>query len=111
MLRSVCLDAPAGGLLVRPARLDDLEPPSCEEAGYGQTVHGSESFAVCPLCQRRVDPNAAGVVYAVEQVRPAGVGHVAEIVDGNGAFFHPGCPPATAGYVPRPLPGADLLTP
>lgn len=74
-------------------------------------MQGSESVAVCPLCQRRVDPNAAGVVYAVERVDVAGVGLSAEPVDGNGAFFHPGCPPATAGYAPRPLPGADLLTP
>lgn len=51
------------------------------------------TFTTCPLCGQRVEPNADGVVYAVEQVDVPGFGQAHDFVDGRGGFFHPGCPP------------------
>jgi hypothetical protein len=66
---------------------------------------------MCPYCGRRVDPNDNGVTYGVAQVDTPGFGELADIADGTGGFFHPGCPMGAVGYVPRTLPGADLTRP
>ena len=63
-----------------------------------------QPYTLCPYCDERVEPDAPGVVYAVEQVETLAMGPTRTIVDGMGGFFHPGCSPEAVGYVRRPRP-------
>ena len=65
----------------------------------------SEAITVCPYCERPVDPEAEGVVYAVEQPDMPGFAREHDFVDGIGAFFHPDCPPEAVNYVVQQRPG------
>jgi len=71
----------------------------------------SETLTTCPFCGERVDPNQAGVVYGVPRVNVPAFDRQSDSIDGDGRFFHPGCPLSAVGYVAVPLPGADLTTP
>ena len=65
----------------------------------------SETHAVCAYCGRRVDPNGAGVTYAIQRAQtPTLVGDAPSIEDGLGSYFHAGCSMAAAGYAERAKP-------
>jgi hypothetical protein len=67
-------------------------------------VSTEEPYTLCPDCGERVEPEAPGVHYGVEQREMRTFGPTVEIVDGFGGFFHPGCSPEAVGYVRRPHP-------
>jgi hypothetical protein len=64
-------------------------------------VSNDKTHTLCPYCNRRVDPNEPGVIYAVEQVEMLTMGPTRTNVDGMGGFFHPECPPEAIGWVRR----------
>jgi hypothetical protein len=67
-------------------------------------VGGDEPYTLCPYCNRRVDPDEPGVIYAVEQVEVVTMGPNRTNVDGIGGFFHPECSPEAIGWVRRERP-------
>jgi hypothetical protein len=66
----------------------------------------NDTYAVCPHCGRRVEPDARYVLYARKQVDVPGFGQRHDFVDGKGGFFHFGCEPGDVGYARRPRPGS-----
>ena len=63
-----------------------------------------EPFTDCPYCDKRVDPDAPGVVYARTRVDLPGFLQAHDWQDGEGGFFHPLCSPEEIGYVRRQRP-------
>ena len=63
-----------------------------------------QTYTVCPYCDRRVDPDAEGVVYAVEQREVTTMGPTRTIIDGMGGWFHPECSPEAVAYARRQRP-------
>jgi hypothetical protein len=66
-----------------------------------------EPYTVCRCCDERVEPDAPGVVYAVERHEVLSfwtMGPTRTIVDGMGGFFHPGCSPEAVGCERRQRP-------
>ena len=48
-----------------------------------------EPYTLCPGCERQVDPDESGAIYAVELIRVDTLGGT-DYVEGLGAFFHGG---------------------
>jgi hypothetical protein len=64
-----------------------------------------EPYTLCPYCEKRVDPDAPRVVFAVERRDVPGFGQVHDFIDEKGGFFHPHCSPESMGWVRRHRPG------
>jgi hypothetical protein len=63
-----------------------------------------ESFTVCPVCGRHVEPNDPDLVYGLKQVESVGMGPTRQVSDGIGAYFHPDCFPFAANHREAPRP-------
>jgi len=54
----------------------------------------SETIRICETCREQVDPEAAGVVRAVEVIRTVSMGPTVSELEGLGVYFHEECFPA-----------------
>jgi hypothetical protein len=62
-----------------------------------------ETFTLCRLCGKRVEPSDEGVHYAVALLDVPGFGQADDFVEGMGGFFHEYCA-VPSGWRAKPKP-------